>query len=147
MDPDQAIPTPRRGVALRASEADRERTADLLRDHHLAGRLDADEFRERLESCLSAKTLAELRTLFVDLPQLSAARERHVYEGVGSRAVPRVALVAVLVAALIVASALTNRPLFFPAVPIMLFALRPLWWHWWGRGAHIASEHNTHLSS
>ena len=147
MDQDQANLTPRRSAALRASDADRERTADLLRDHHLAGRLDADEFQERLERCLSAKTLAELQTLLGDLPQLRAARERRVYEAARARAVPRVALGVALVAALIIASALTDRPLFFPAVPLVLFALRPLWWHWWWRGARVARAANTHLSS
>ncbi len=31
---------------LRASDADRERTAQLLREHHAVGRLTAEEFNE-----------------------------------------------------------------------------------------------------
>ena len=34
---------------LRASDADRERTAELLREHHAVGRLTAEEFDDRLE--------------------------------------------------------------------------------------------------
>jgi hypothetical protein len=34
---------------IRASDADRERMLELLRAHHLEGRLDASEFQERLE--------------------------------------------------------------------------------------------------
>ena len=37
---------------MRASDADRERTAALLREHLAAGRLDEEEFHERLTRCL-----------------------------------------------------------------------------------------------
>jgi hypothetical protein len=56
------------GDSIRASDADRERTADALRKHHAAGRLDDDEFQDRLDRCLAAKTLAELSDLVRDLP-------------------------------------------------------------------------------
>ena len=46
---------------LRASDADRERAADVLRDNAGEGRLDADELEQRLEVAYSAKTLGELR--------------------------------------------------------------------------------------
>ena len=53
---------------IRASDADRDRTAALLREHHAAGRLTADEFQERLDKAYAAKTLGELDELLVDLP-------------------------------------------------------------------------------
>lgn len=53
---------------IRASDADRDRTAALLREHHAAGRLTADEFNERLDSVYTAKTLGELDELLADLP-------------------------------------------------------------------------------
>ena len=45
---------------IRASDADRDRTAALLREHHAAGRLTAEEFNERLDKAYAAKTLGEL---------------------------------------------------------------------------------------
>jgi uncharacterized protein DUF1707 len=53
---------------IRASDADRDRTAALLREHHAAGRLTADEFNERLDKAYAAKTLGELDELLADLP-------------------------------------------------------------------------------
>lgn len=53
---------------LRASDADRDATAALLRASHAEGRLDTDELEERSERCYAAKTLAELDELVSDLP-------------------------------------------------------------------------------
>jgi hypothetical protein len=53
---------------IRASDADRDRTAALLREHHAAGRLTAEEFNERLDLAYAAKTLGELDQLLADLP-------------------------------------------------------------------------------
>jgi hypothetical protein len=53
---------------IRASDADRDRTAALLREHHAAGRLTAEEFSERLDKAYAAKTLGELDELLADLP-------------------------------------------------------------------------------
>jgi hypothetical protein len=53
---------------VRASDADREAIADRLRQHHTDGRLDQDEFQERLEKCFAAKTVGELADLTRDLP-------------------------------------------------------------------------------
>jgi hypothetical protein len=53
---------------LRASDADRERTADLLRRSAGDGRLDPDELEERLTSAYGARTTGELADLTRDLP-------------------------------------------------------------------------------
>ena len=55
---------------IRASDAERERAADALREHYAAGRLDAAELSERLDGMYKAKTVAELRRLSADLPAL-----------------------------------------------------------------------------
>jgi hypothetical protein len=63
------MPTPPPSdLALRASDADRERIAEALRRHHLDGRLDVEELQERLGRCYAARTWGELRTLTADLP-------------------------------------------------------------------------------
>jgi hypothetical protein len=53
---------------LRASDADRERVAEVLRDAVAEGRLDMEEFEERLEATYKARTYAELAPLTRDLP-------------------------------------------------------------------------------
>src|SRR5215469_7759009 len=53
---------------IRASDADRDRTAALLREHLAAGRLSSEEFNERLDKAYAAKTLGELDQLLADLP-------------------------------------------------------------------------------
>jgi Domain of unknown function (DUF1707) len=55
---------------IRASDADRDRVAQLLREHHAAGRLSAEEFNERLDQAYAAKTLGELDQLLADLPAI-----------------------------------------------------------------------------
>jgi hypothetical protein len=59
---------------IRASDDDRERTVALLREHHAAGRLDADEFNERMDKAYAAKTLGELDELMSDLPVIDLYR-------------------------------------------------------------------------
>ncbi|MFE6717464.1 DUF1707 domain-containing protein [Streptomyces albidoflavus] len=53
---------------LRASDADREKVAERLRDAMAEGRLDMDEFGERLDAVYRARTYAELEPLTRDLP-------------------------------------------------------------------------------
>ncbi|MFJ8308537.1 MULTISPECIES: DUF1707 domain-containing protein [unclassified Streptomyces] len=60
--------------ALRASDADRDRTADILRDALAEGRLDAQEHSERIDAVYRAKTLGELEPLVQDLPTAGERR-------------------------------------------------------------------------
>lgn len=53
---------------MRASDAERERIADVLRDALADGRLGMDEFQERLDSTYQARTRGELVPLVRDLP-------------------------------------------------------------------------------
>jgi hypothetical protein len=59
--------TPDRRRPLRASDADRDATVELLREAAADGRLDLDELDERLGVALSAKTVDELGPLTEDL--------------------------------------------------------------------------------
>jgi hypothetical protein len=65
---------------LRASDADRERVAEVLRDALAEGRLDMEEFEERLEATYKARTYGDLAPITRDLP-------------VGEVAVPKVDMV------------------------------------------------------
>jgi hypothetical protein len=59
---------------IRASDDDRDRVVTLLREHHAAGRLTAEEFSERLDKAYAAKTLGELDELMADLPAIDLYR-------------------------------------------------------------------------
>jgi len=59
--------------ALRASDADRERTVGLLRDHAAEGRLTLEEFTDRMSAAYLAGTNDELEELARDLPSAHAA--------------------------------------------------------------------------
>jgi hypothetical protein len=52
---------------MRASDADRDRVLDVLRDAAADGRLTAAEFDERMEAALSSRTLGDLAVLTADL--------------------------------------------------------------------------------
>ncbi|MEU0353873.1 DUF1707 SHOCT-like domain-containing protein [Streptomyces cyaneofuscatus] len=53
---------------MRASDAERERIAELLREAVAEGRLEMDEFEQRLETAYTARTHGELEPLVRDLP-------------------------------------------------------------------------------
>ncbi|MEV0129272.1 DUF1707 domain-containing protein [Dactylosporangium sp. NPDC050688] len=58
---------------LRASDADRERVAEVLRTSAAEGRLGLDELDERLRAVYAARTYADLEPLLADLPAPSTA--------------------------------------------------------------------------
>jgi hypothetical protein len=58
------------GPTDRCTDADREKIAERLRDAHVDGRLDADEFATRLDATLSARTYGDLERSIRDLQQL-----------------------------------------------------------------------------
>jgi hypothetical protein len=114
---------------LRVGNAEREAVAQVLRREHLAGRLDNDEFDERVARCLAAKTYAELDALIADFPPEPGERRR---AGQGStwRPWPLPLLPLALVAAIATAGHLAwlAVPLFF------FFVVRPLVWRTWSGG-------------
>jgi len=60
-------PRPQQG-GLRASDAERERAAELLQRHYGAGRLSDEELSDRVEAAYGARTVSELEALTADLP-------------------------------------------------------------------------------
>ncbi|MGW2113168.1 DUF1707 SHOCT-like domain-containing protein [Streptomyces sp. NPDC001948] len=74
-------------AGIRASDADRDRIADILREAMAEGRLTADEHAERVDAVYRAKTVGELEPLVRDLPaptgaaRTAAAPGFHGHEG------------------------------------------------------------------
>jgi Domain of unknown function (DUF1707)/Cell wall-active antibiotics response 4TMS YvqF len=61
--------------AVRASDAERERTTELLRDAAAEGRLTFEELADRIDVAARAATRAELARLTADLPSPVTATE------------------------------------------------------------------------
>jgi hypothetical protein len=57
-----------------ASDAERERTSDVLRQASVEGRLTLDEFSQRVEQALAARTRDELQAVTRDLPAIAPTR-------------------------------------------------------------------------
>lgn len=106
---------------LRAADSDRESVADILRDQHVAGRLDNDEFQERIDLCYAAKTYADLDAVVADLP----SEEPQVSRPAGIWRRPVFAFLPLLIAAV----ALSHGRLLWLAFPLVfLFVVRPMLW-------------------
>jgi hypothetical protein len=136
--------------SLRASNADRDAIGDMLRRHHVAGRLDTDEFAERYGRSLQAKTYAELDELIADLPAdpepASApgpapfgtwpAGNRRGNWGYGWGRLPRPVPVLAWLAVVAAVALASGGRLIWVAFPLFFFVVRPLMWRsgWWGRG-------------
>ncbi|MEV5438681.1 DUF1707 and DUF4190 domain-containing protein [Streptomyces sp. NPDC052682] len=72
------------GPSMLASHADRERAVDVLRAGFGEGRLQQEEFDERVARVYAARTVGELAVLVADLPQ------GPVPQSVAAQPVPRV---------------------------------------------------------
>lgn len=57
-----------RDTPIRASDADRDKALQLLRDHWLAGRLTLAEYEERCEEATGARFVDDLRRAIRELP-------------------------------------------------------------------------------
>jgi Flp pilus assembly protein TadB len=64
------IPFPLHDPDLRVSDAERAEVAEGLGRHYSDGRLDQEEFNERVDRAMNAKTQSDLSGLFDDLPSL-----------------------------------------------------------------------------
>ena len=67
----------------RVGDADRDRTAELLKEAHAAGYLTLEETDERLGTALAARTRTELDQLAADLPPEWRARQERGQRPVG----------------------------------------------------------------
>jgi Domain of unknown function (DUF1707) len=79
-DPESSAPV------LRASDAERERAADLLREAMASGRLSVDELDQRMRLVFSAKTRTELERLVDDV--LVPTDDRHPIASPAAALVP-----------------------------------------------------------
>lgn len=52
----------------RIGDAERQAAVETLSDHYVAGRLELEEFNQRSDAALRARTSADLAALFTDLP-------------------------------------------------------------------------------
>jgi hypothetical protein len=105
--------------------------ADLLREHHAAGRLDTEEFQERVDRCYAAKTYADLDELVADLP-----RAEQPHPTWRPRLWPAIAIAGLLIGLI----ALSHGHLFWLAIPLFFFVGRPLLWRFGGRGFYGCSR-------
>jgi hypothetical protein len=96
-------------AAVRASDADRERVAERLKDAAAEGRLLTEELEERLEAALSARTYGQLNALLTDLPGSRLAAPRETRRVVWPRTVLAIPiLIAVMLAAITVVFVITG---------------------------------------
>ena len=122
-----------RDRSLRVGDKERDAVSETLRQRHLEGRLDTDEFQARLERCLAAKTYAELDELIADFPP-EGQSDRWDRQSWRWRPWPLLFPFLFLPLALVVAIAVGAR-LWWLAIPLFfLFVVRPLAWGAWGRG-------------
>jgi hypothetical protein len=84
--------------SLRASDDDRDRLVEQLHRHAVAGRLSMDEYAERVDRVLVARTHGELAAVMHDLPA-----ESTVDAALDHREGARQLIVAFLVALLVLA--------------------------------------------
>src|SRR5262249_46183176 len=62
---------PMEGLPVRASDDDRDRVLNVLRERVVEGRLSQETFERRVDSALRARSHAELTALVSDLPPAS----------------------------------------------------------------------------
>jgi hypothetical protein len=138
---DPAYPMARRDTqvfdaSLRASDDERNAVADKLSRHYAEGRLDETEFKQRLDTAMSATTRGDLHGLFGDLPPLPSEppppAPRH------RRMLPWVFLVAFIV---IVAGATIP---FYPMYHVPWFLFAVVGFVLWRRAVGSSHWHHHH---
>jgi hypothetical protein len=110
---------------LRIADSDRERAMADLAMHYADGRLDHEEYDERLDAIWTARTRADLALLFNDLPRPQAPQPSRAPartpRPAGSRfRLPLLPVIAVLV----VLSVLTEAPFWLLVFPLLWFRMR-----------------------
>jgi hypothetical protein len=111
----------RSGAHQRVSNAERDGVVEQLRLNMADGRLDIDEFGDRVEQALAARTGAELQAVLADLPHVvppeEAVRKRRA--SVRAIVVPYLAVNMFLV----LIWAVSGRGEFWPIWPILGWGL------------------------
>ncbi|MFF2550260.1 DUF1707 domain-containing protein [Nocardia sp. NPDC058058] len=108
--------------ALRVGTAEREQAAESLGKHFTAGRLDVDEYDDRVARAYAAKTTADLSALFTDLPQPTPIRPAAPPPAPRPpRAFVPVALISMLILAVVLAATTHIFPFFIFPLFFFLF--------------------------
>jgi hypothetical protein len=105
---------------LRASDEDRERIGERLRQAAAEGRLVAEELEQRMATALRARTYGELDAVVADLPGERVARSRRGQRSVRPQHVHPAAAVALVVAIPIIVAAVI-------AVAVVLMTFVMFW--------------------
>jgi hypothetical protein len=117
-----------RDPKVRASDADREAIAEILRTQHAEGRLDSEEMQERIDACYQAKTVGELDQLLDDLPRPERAEHDRPRFGFPRRKKILLALVPILITIGVVSSLAGGdgheHHFFWLAIPLFFLATR-----------------------
>jgi hypothetical protein len=129
----------RRDRNQRAADADREATCERLRRHHAEGRLDTEEFQERLDRCYQAKTVGELGLLVTDLPpERTSAGRFHLRR---LRMTPLVPIVVAILAISAVTGGHHGHFGFWVLIPLFFLLRFGLWRHGpWGVGRRAGAD-------
>ena len=123
-------------AAIRASDADRERVAERLRQAAAEGRLLTDELEQRLEASFSARTYGQRNALVADLPGrgLAAPAESRRRPSLGSALALAIAIPVMLAVLAAVVFAVTG---------VLLLWMLWLAVGWWFFGHHRRRLHRT----
>lgn len=126
---------------LRAADADREATSEHLRRHHAEGRLDTEEFQERVDRCYQARTVGELEQLVTDLPPEPTSEER--FHPGRRRMIPLVPIVIAIVVISTVTAGHHSHFGLWLLIPLFFLFRFWLWRHrpWGMRRRGHAAEH------
>ena len=105
---------------MRASDEDRERVVEMLRDHGAAGRLSTEELEQRTDAALHATTHGDLDALLRDLPHLGDARRaEHKRERARREFAEHARTYAMVMVLLVAIWALTGMGYFWPVWPAL----------------------------
>jgi Domain of unknown function (DUF1707) len=121
---------------VRASDAEREQIATILRAAMSEGRLTLEVGEERLAATYAATYRDELGPLTADLPdggRRALVETPEVKAAVRRFVRARIGLFAVIVAALVGLWVLSGAHFFWPAIPLFFLTFALLRWHWFGR--------------
>jgi hypothetical protein len=123
---------------MRVGDSERETTANRIREAHAEGRLDVEEFQQRLDGCYAAKTAGELRALVADLPGDRGDRQRFSpFAFAGRRGLfgwPAFPIIPILLV-LIVISASVHGHFLWIIFPLFFLSRWFLWGpRYWARG-------------
>jgi class 3 adenylate cyclase len=122
--------TPSDESSLRASDADRERVVESLREHYGAGRLSEEELSERVETVYGVRTKSELQALTADLPSPPAPGLGHRRSALEANVRTHLAIYVAVNVMLVGIWAASGGGYFWPVWPILGWGI--------GVGCHAA---------